>query len=104
MIGWNGPSSQRGLGISHAGSRRPQCGSSSIATGFPSLILKCDCNSKLRPKTPRRKDFLRTFFLWFGLGVVALWLLAALMLVAAQWIDPPTTAVHIERRWQAWIH
>lgn len=26
------------------------------------------------------------------------------MLVAAKWIDPPTTAVHIERRWQAWIH
>src|SRR5271154_7409719 len=26
------------------------------------------------------------------------------MLVAARWIDPPTTAVHMERRWQAWIH
>lgn len=25
------------------------------------------------------------------------------MLVAARWIDPPTTAVHIERRVQAWI-
>jgi monofunctional biosynthetic peptidoglycan transglycosylase len=42
--------------------------------------------------------------LWIGLGLVALWLLAALMLVAAKWIDPPTTAVHIERRLQAWIH
>jgi monofunctional biosynthetic peptidoglycan transglycosylase len=31
-------------------------------------------------------------------------LLAALTLVAARWIDPPTTAVHIERRLQAWIH
>jgi monofunctional biosynthetic peptidoglycan transglycosylase len=30
--------------------------------------------------------------------------LAALALVAARWIDPPTTAVHIERRVQAWIH
>jgi monofunctional biosynthetic peptidoglycan transglycosylase len=36
-------------------------------------------------------------------GVAALWLLAALMLVAARWIDPPTTAVHMERRWQSWI-
>jgi len=27
-----------------------------------------------------------------------------LILVAARWIDPPTTAVHMERRWQAWIH
>jgi len=26
------------------------------------------------------------------------------MLVAVRWIDPPTTAVHIERRLQAWIH
>jgi len=36
--------------------------------------------------------------------VVLLWSLAALMLVAARWIDPPTTAVHIQRRLQAWIH
>ena len=26
------------------------------------------------------------------------------MLVAARWIDPPATAVHIERRMQGWIH
>lgn len=31
-------------------------------------------------------------------------MLAALTLVAARWIDPPTTAVHIERRAQAWMH
>jgi monofunctional biosynthetic peptidoglycan transglycosylase len=36
--------------------------------------------------------------------VAFLWSLAALMLVAARWIDPPTTAVHIQRRLQAWIH
>jgi monofunctional biosynthetic peptidoglycan transglycosylase len=36
--------------------------------------------------------------------VALLWSLAALMLVAARWIDPPTTAVHMERRLQAWIH
>jgi monofunctional biosynthetic peptidoglycan transglycosylase len=35
--------------------------------------------------------------------VVLLWSLAALLLVAARWIDPPTTAVHIERRLQALI-
>ena len=33
-----------------------------------------------------------------------LWSLAALTLLAARWIDPPTTAVHVERRLQAWIH
>jgi monofunctional biosynthetic peptidoglycan transglycosylase len=35
---------------------------------------------------------------------VLAWSLAALMLLAARWIDPPTTAVHIERRLQAWLH
>jgi hypothetical protein len=46
---------------------------------------------------------LRTFVRWFLIGVAILWLLAVLTLVAARWIDPPTTAVHIERRWQARI-
>jgi monofunctional biosynthetic peptidoglycan transglycosylase len=36
--------------------------------------------------------------------VALLWSLAALILVAARWIDPPTTAVHMERRFEAWIH
>jgi len=31
-------------------------------------------------------------------------LLFVLMLVAVRWIDPPTTAVHMERRWEAWVH
>ena len=56
------------------------------------------------PTAPLRKSFLRSFFKWFGLAVVVLWSLAALTLVAAQWIDPPTTAVHVQRRVQAWIH
>jgi monofunctional biosynthetic peptidoglycan transglycosylase len=36
--------------------------------------------------------------------VALCWLLAALTLLAFRWIDPPTTAVHVERRFQAWIH
>jgi monofunctional biosynthetic peptidoglycan transglycosylase len=31
-----------------------------------------------------------------------LWASAALVLVAAKWIDPPTTAVQVQRRLQAW--
>lgn len=41
---------------------------------------------------------------WLVAVAGLLWLLAALMLVAAKWIDPPTTAVHVERRLQAWTH
>ncbi len=56
------------------------------------------------PKTPGRKGFLRSLIRWFVVGVVLLWSVAALIIVAARWIDPPTTAVHIQRRLQAWIH
>ncbi|MGC1906617.1 MAG: monofunctional biosynthetic peptidoglycan transglycosylase [Candidatus Acidiferrum sp.] len=35
--------------------------------------------------------------------MAVLWSLAALLLVALRWIDPPTTAVHMERRLQSWI-
>jgi monofunctional biosynthetic peptidoglycan transglycosylase len=53
---------------------------------------------------PHQKGFLRSFVRWFLIGVALLWSLAVLILVAARWIDPPTTAVHMERRLQAWIH
>ena len=33
-----------------------------------------------------------------------MWSLLALSLVALRWIDPPSTAVQIERRVQAWMH
>jgi monofunctional biosynthetic peptidoglycan transglycosylase len=51
-----------------------------------------------------RKSFFWSFLKWFGVAVAGLWLLAALTLVAARWVDPPTTAVHVQRRMQAWIH
>ena len=51
-----------------------------------------------------RRPSLRTFVLLLAVGVAALWSAAALSLVAMRWIDPPTTAVHMERRVQAWIH
>jgi monofunctional glycosyltransferase len=55
-------------------------------------------------KTRSRKGFLRTFVRWSVLGAALLWSIAVLMLVAARWINPPTTMVHMERRLQAWIH
>jgi len=54
--------------------------------------------------TPHRTGFLRQLIRWLVIGVVVLWSFAALILVAARWMDPPTTAVHIERHLQAWIH
>jgi monofunctional biosynthetic peptidoglycan transglycosylase len=56
------------------------------------------------PPPPPRRSSLRSFVRWFLIGVALLWSLAVLILVAARWIDPPTTAVHMERRLLAWIH
>jgi monofunctional biosynthetic peptidoglycan transglycosylase len=52
-----------------------------------------------RPKSTVRRWIRRIF-----LGGVFLWLLAALLLRAARCIDPPTTAVQMERRVQALLH
>ena len=57
-----------------------------------------------RPKTPLRKGSFRFFVRWLAIGVVLVWSLAALTLLAARWIDPPTTVVHMQRHLQAWIH
>jgi len=61
-------------------------------------------NPDIPPNTPPRKASLRSFARWFLIGVALLWSLAVLILVAVRWIDAPTTAVHVERRLQAWIH
>ena len=50
----------------------------------------------------RRKGWFR-WVLWLGAGLAALWVVAALQLVFLRWIDPPTTAVQMERRLQAWM-
>ena len=65
-------------------------------------------NATLHPasanaKPPARRALLRSFVRWLFIGLVLLWSLAALILVAARWIDPATTAVHLQRRWQGWI-
>ncbi len=46
---------------------------------------------------------LRTWLRWIALGIAGLWLLAAMLLVAAKWINPPTTAVRAERQVQGWF-
>lgn len=56
-----------------------------------------------QPKPPLRMRFLRPFIRWLVIALGLLWSLGVLILVAARWIDPPTTAVHIQRRFQAWI-
>jgi monofunctional glycosyltransferase len=54
-------------------------------------------------ETPHRTGFLTSFIRWLVIGVAFLWSLAVLILVAVRWIDRPPTAVHMQRRLQAWI-
>lgn len=56
-----------------------------------------------RGRRPRRASLLRRAVRWLALGVAGLWLALALTLVAYRWVNPPTTAVHVERRVEAWI-
>lgn len=71
------------------------------------MTATSECNSvpaKAPIRTSLRKGFFQSLLRGLAIGVVLLWSIAALLLVAARWINPPTTAVHIERRFQAWIH
>jgi monofunctional glycosyltransferase len=69
-------------------------------TGYDSDVTR-KASTPLKARVGKAR--LRTWLRWVGLGIAALWLLAAMLLVAAKWIDPPTTAVHMERRMQAWM-
>ncbi len=55
------------------------------------------------PETPVRNVSFRFLARCFLAALALLWSLAVLILIAARWIDPPTTAVRMERRLQAWI-
>jgi monofunctional biosynthetic peptidoglycan transglycosylase len=74
------------------------------ATNQPKLLFWNVTALNPHTKTPLRTDLLRSFIRSLVILVVLLWSLATLILVAARWIDPPTTVVHMQRRLQAWIH
>jgi monofunctional biosynthetic peptidoglycan transglycosylase len=68
------------------------------------MILNVTATPNTPIKALLRTPFLRFFARWLVIGLVGLWSFPALILVAARWIDPPTTAVHMQRRVQSWIH
>jgi monofunctional biosynthetic peptidoglycan transglycosylase len=59
---------------------------------------------RIHPRNLLQKNVLLSFARWLAISVASLWVLAALLLLAARWIDPPTTAVQTQRHLQAWIH
>ncbi len=56
------------------------------------------------PRQWNRKKLITASLLGLGIALAGLWLLAAFTLLLYRWVDPPTTAVHVERRFQAWVH
>jgi len=63
-------------------------------------------NAPAKPplRTSRFRSLIPRVVIGALLVLVSLWSVAVLILVASRWIDPPTTAVHLQRRFQAWIH
>jgi len=63
-------------------------------------------NAPAKPplRTSRFRSLIPRLVIGVLLILVSLWSVAVLILVASRWIDPPTTAVHLQRRFQAWIH
>jgi monofunctional biosynthetic peptidoglycan transglycosylase len=91
----------------------PDATPSTLPTALPETptaappIAPADAPTNVQAGTPaksQRLRLLRSIVRWSVIVVASLWLLAALTLVAARWIDPPTTAVHMQRHMQAWIH
>jgi monofunctional biosynthetic peptidoglycan transglycosylase len=73
-------------------------------SAFPDIIQSVTAEQPITIRPARRKYSLRSILRWLVISVALIWSLAALILLSARWIDPPTTAVQIQRHLQAWIH
>ena len=72
---------------------------------FGPTLVSCSVSSRPNtlPKIRLPKGWFKRLLLWLVVGLLALWTTAALLLLAARWIDPPTTAVQMQRRFEAWM-
>jgi monofunctional biosynthetic peptidoglycan transglycosylase len=73
-------------------------------SAFPDIIQSVTAERSITVRPARRRVSLRSILRWLVISVALVWSLAALILLSARWIDPPTTAVQIQRHLQAWIH
>ena len=70
----------------------------------PDIILIVTAGRFITAKPPHPRGSLRSIIRWLVIAVALIWSLAALILLSARWIEPPTTAVQLQRHLQAWIH
>ena len=62
---------------------------------------------KRKPAAPhkgKRRSGVIGIVRWLIIAIFCLWAFAAVLLVSLRWIDPPTTAVQMQRRVQSWFH
>ena len=52
----------------------------------------------------KRRGLLGVLILWIAAAAALFYMLCILALVALRWIDPPTTSVQAERRFESWLH
>jgi len=67
-----------------------------VTTGLPALLTAWLQKSKKEKALSAARAL--------GLALATMWLLAALTLAGLRWIDPSTTAVHVQRRVQSWFN
>ncbi len=58
----------------------------------------------VRTRAKKRRGFFRTLLLVLLATLALFYALCILELVALRWINPPTTAVQVQRRIEAWLH
>jgi monofunctional glycosyltransferase len=75
-----------------------------IKSQSKAIILKGDCEATHTKQYPASEGSPSNFSALAAIGAVVAWSLAALSLLAVRSIEPPSTAVHIGRRLQAWLH
>jgi monofunctional glycosyltransferase len=58
----------------------------------------------LRKRAKKRRSWWKTLLLWTAGTAAAFYGLVLLELAALRWVNPPTTAVQIQRRVESWFH
>lgn len=60
-------------------------------------------DDRKREQGSRPMRWLRAFVRWAAIVVAGWWVACSLLMVLYRFVAPPTTAVHVERRVQAWL-
>ncbi len=97
---------QRGKsqGDAHGTETQYIIGDDTQLVSYPVRVTPRSKKASPSPKRPSRRGWFFRLLVWAIALVLAFYCLALVALVALRWINPPFTAVHIQRRIESWIH